>query len=145
MHLPFCNPFVINNMFVFVFSKCFGNNLTSLSHLKKSHVSLSAALFSKWRLPPCRWLPLCHYRDVIKDAMASQITSFIVSNHQPHVHSGADQRENQNSASLAFVWGIHQWPVNSPHKWPVTWKMFPFYDVISFGISWRIWMVNNLY
>ena len=22
--------------------------------------------------------------------------------------------------------GIHRWPVNSPHKWPVTWKMFPF-------------------
>ena len=23
-----------------------------------------------------------------------------------------------------FVQGIHQWPVNSPHKWPVTRKMF---------------------
>ena len=33
-------------------------------------------------------------------------------------------------ASLAFVLGIHQWPVNSPHKWPVTRKMFPFDDVI---------------
>ena len=26
--------------------------------------------------------------------------------------------------------GIHRWPVNSPHKWPVTRKMFPFDDVI---------------
>ena len=26
--------------------------------------------------------------------------------------------------------GIHRWPVNSPHKGPVTWKMFPFHDVI---------------
>ena len=26
--------------------------------------------------------------------------------------------------------GIHRWPVNSPHKWPVTRKMFPFVDVI---------------
>ena len=26
--------------------------------------------------------------------------------------------------------GIHQRPVNSPHKWPVTRKMFPFDDVI---------------
>ena len=58
-----------------------------------------------------------------------------VSNHQPHdglliVYSGADQRKHQSSASMAFVGGIHQWPVNSPHKWPVTQKIFPFYDVI---------------
>ena len=26
--------------------------------------------------------------------------------------------------------GIHRGPVNSPHKWPVTRKMFPFDDVI---------------
>ena len=32
--------------------------------------------------------------------------------------------------SLAFVRRIHQWPVNSPHKEPVTLKMFPFDDVI---------------
>ena len=46
------------------------------------------------------------------------------------VYSDADQRKHQSSASLAFVWGIHRWPVNSPHKWPVTLKMFPFDDVI---------------
>ena len=44
--------------------------------------------------------------------------------------SGADQRKHQSSASMAFVRGIHQWPVNSPHKGPVTRKMFPFDDVI---------------
>ena len=32
------------------------------------------------------------------------------------VYSGADQRKHQSSASLAFVRGIHWWPVNSPHK-----------------------------
>ena len=32
--------------------------------------------------------------------------------------------------SLAFVRGIHQWRVNSPHKGPITWKMFPFVKVI---------------
>ena len=57
------------------------------------------------------------------------------SNHQPHhcVHNrlfSADQRKRQNSASLAFVQGIHRWPVNSPHMWPVTRKMFPIDDVI---------------
>ena len=41
-----------------------------------------------------------------------------------------DRRKYQSSASLALVWGIHQWPVNSPHKGPVTRKMFPFDDVI---------------
>ena len=46
------------------------------------------------------------------------------------VNSGADQRKHQSSASLAFVRGIHRWPVNSPHKGPVTRKMFPFDDVI---------------
>ena len=48
---------------------------------------------------------------------------------QPFIQ-GADQRKHQSSASLAFVREIHRWPVNSPHKRPVTRKMFPFYDVI---------------
>ena len=39
-------------------------------------------------------------------------------------------KKTSSFASLAFVWGIHQWPVNSPHRWPVTRKMFPFDDVI---------------
>ena len=46
------------------------------------------------------------------------------------VYSGADQRKHQSSASLAFVREIHRWPMNSPHKWPVTRKMFPCDDVI---------------
>ena len=56
-----------------------------------------------------------------------------VSNHQPYgclLNSGADQRKHQSSASLALVWGIHRWPVNSPHKWPGIWKILPFDDVI---------------
>ena len=39
-------------------------------------------------------------------------------------------KENQSSASMAFVRGIHRWPMNSPHKGPVTRKIFPFNDVI---------------
>ena len=46
------------------------------------------------------------------------------------VYSCSDQRKHQSSASLAFVRGIHRWPVNSPHKRPVTWEMIPFHDVI---------------
>ena len=62
------------------------------------------------------------------NVMASRITSLTIV--YSTVYSGADQRKHQSPASLAFVWGIHRWPVNSPHKWPVTRKMFPFDDVI---------------
>ena len=65
-----------------------------------------------------------HYNDDIMGAMASQITSLTIVYWT--VHSRADQRKHESSASLAFVWGIHRWPVNSLHKWPVTRKMFPF-------------------
>ena len=34
-------------------------------------------------------------------------------------------KRHQSSASLAFVRGIHRWPVNSPYKGPVTRKMHP--------------------
>ena len=60
--------------------------------------------------------------------VASQITSLTIV--YSAVYSGADQSKHQSSASLAFVRGIHRGPVNSPHKWPVTRKMFPFDDVI---------------
>ena len=70
----------------------------------------------------------CPYCDVIMGAMASQITSLTIV--YSTVHSGADQRKHQSFASLAFVRGIHRWPVNSPHKGPVTRRMFPFDDVI---------------
>ena len=62
------------------------------------------------------------------DAIASQITSLTIV--YSIVYSDADQRKHQSSASLAFVRGIHRGPVNSPHKWHVTRKMFPFDDVI---------------
>ena len=65
--------------------------------------------------------------------MASQITSFTIV--YSTVYSGADQRKHQRSASLAFVRGIHRGPVNSPHKWPVTRKMFPFDDVIMDNLN----------
>ena len=60
--------------------------------------------------------------------MASQITSLTVV--YSIVNAGVDQRKHQSSASLAFVRGIHRWPVNSTHKRPITRKMFPFDDVI---------------
>ena len=72
--------------------------------------------------------PTYHYRYVIMGAVASQITRRTIV--YSTVYSGADQRKYQSSASLTFVRGIHRWPVNSPHKWPVTRKMISFNDVI---------------
>ena len=72
--------------------------------------------------------PGLHYGDVIMSAIASQITSLTIV--YSTVYSGADQRKHESSASLAFVPRIHRGPVNSPHKWPVTRKMFSFHDVI---------------
>ena len=58
------------------------------------------------------------------------------SNHQPPDcllnRLGADQGKHQTPASLAFVWGIHRCPVNSPYKGPVTRKMFPFDGVFMY-------------
>ena len=73
-------------------------------------------------------LTISHYNDVIMSTMASQITSLIIV--YSSVYSGVDQRKHQSSASVASVRGIRRWPVNSPHKGPVTRKMFPFDDVI---------------
>ena len=69
-----------------------------------------------------------HYSDVRIGEIAPQITSLTIV--YSTVYSDVDQRKRQSSASLAFVWGIHRGPVNSPHKGPVTQKMFPFDDVI---------------
>ena len=69
-----------------------------------------------------------HYSDVIIGATASQITSLTID--YLTVYSGADQRKHHSSASLAFVRGIHREPVSSPHKGPITRKMFLFDDVI---------------
>ena len=57
-----------------------------------------------------------------------------ISNHQPH-HCLLNRYFGHKS--LAFVRGIHRRPVNSPHKGPVTRKMFPFDDVIMNCCVWH--------
>ena len=99
-----------------------------------------AKLVSGKRLASCQISMIIHakmaetvtiqYHDVIVGAVASQITSLKIV--YSIVYQNADGRKHQSSASLAFVRGIHQGPVNSPHKLPVTRKTFPFDDVIVF-------------
>ena len=68
-----------------------------------------------------------HYSDVIMSAMAQTTSLRIV---YSIIYSGADQRKHQSYTSLALVMGIHRWPINSPHKGPVTGKFLPFDDDI---------------
>ena len=109
-HLP-CNIFYIN-----VISKS----------LLKEYFSHNMKLLSKQQI---QWtIIISHYGDVIMGTIASQTTSLMIV--YSTIYSDADQRKYQSSASLAFARGIHWALVNSPYKWPVRRKMFPFDDVI---------------
>ena len=58
-----------------------------------------------------------------------------ISNHQPHhcLLNRLFRRRSKKTLKLRVTGicvGSSPGPVNSPHKWPVTWNMFPFEDVI---------------
>ena len=55
-------------------------------------------------------------------ALASQITGIAIV--CSTVCSGLDERNHQSSASLAFVRGMHLWPMDYPHKGPGHGKCF---------------------
>ena len=78
-----------------------------------------------------------HYQyieyDVIMGGIASQITSLTI------VFATFYSDADESSTSLAFVREIDRGPVNSPHKWPVTRKMFPYDDVIMQRIRFEEW------
>ena len=74
-------------------------------------------------------------------AMASQITSLTIVYWTVYSIRRRSKRKHQSSTSLAFVRGIHRWPVNSPHKWPVMRKMLPFDDVIK--VLCHLWQAPN--
>ena len=122
-----------------------GSTKASLRHVTAtSGMSSSPICCSSWRKKMWAlrgpWeestlqMPSEHYYDVIMSTLGSQITG--ISTVWSTVFSGADQRKHQSTASLAFVWEIHRWPVNSPHKRTVTRKMLPFDDVIMLP-AWR--------
>ena len=81
----------------------------------------------------CIWRYIFHYNDVTMGAIAFQMTSLTIV--YSIVYSDADQRKHHSSVSLAEVRGINRGPVNSPHKWPVTRKMFPFDDVMFYQFT----------
>ena len=68
-----------------------------------------------------------HYNDVIMSTIASQITSLRI------VYSTVIRAQIKENIKVLRHWplcGESPGPVNSPHKGPVTRKMFPFDDVI---------------
>ena len=75
------------------------------------------------------------------ESIASQITSLTIV--YSIIYSDNDQRKHQSFASLSFVRGIHPGPVNSPHKWPVTRKMFPFDEVIMCSWKYNTRIIEN--
>ena len=71
------------------------------------------------------WIPL-HWRHNGRDC---------VSSHQPQDCLlkrlfGRRSKETSKLRVTGLCAGNSPGPVNSPHKWPITWKMFPFDDVI---------------
>ena len=107
------------------------NTCDSNSSMSHVHLSLKENLRSSW------------WTDVGRQICPGNFCSLkwchnehnVVSNYQPNdcLLNRLFRRRSKktsNSTLLAFVWGIHRWPVNSPHKRPVTRKMFPFDDVI---------------
>ena len=93
------------------------------------------------------WTNNKHHSDVIMGTMASQTTSLTI------VYNNRLERRRSKKTSKLRVTGlcagIHRWPVNSPHKGPVTRKMFPFDDVImittapliSRNIIFKLWQL----
>ena len=104
--------------------KCQQNNISAI--FKEISLNLLKHIFDRPDHYHMNFSHL-HYSDVIMGAIEFQITGLPIV--YSTVCSGADQGKHQSSAPLAFVRGIHWWPVNSPHKGPVTRKMFPFGDV----------------
>ena len=130
------------SLFVFTLS-CFCHDNKSYLNLKQKLQKMYESFVDCWQNISASFVSLfsaknaLHYSDVIMSAMVSKITSASIA--YSTVCSGAEQRKHQSSTSLAFVRGIHWWPVNSLHKGLVTQKMFPFDYVImymfNFGLS----------
>ena len=86
---------------------CTGNSPVNSPQTGQWRGALMFSLWARWRLK----------------SPASRLFT------QPFIQ-GTDQRKRQSSSSLAFVRGIHRWPVNSPRKRTATRKRFPFDDII---------------
>ena len=93
------------------------SNILVNNILDEEHLSMTVFVAIKFlytQHTPYIMHTIMHYNDIIMGTMAYHITSLNIV--YSTVYSGAEQRKHKSSASLAFVWGFHRGPVNSPHK-----------------------------
>ena len=91
------------------------NNITCLL---TSHNSIMQVNF---KVIHCLVLSICHDHPLMSPSLRWRHNE----------HDGASNHHTHDCcSSLAFVRGIHRWPVISPHKRPVTQKKLPFDDII---------------
>ena len=110
--------------------------MLNICYKKYSLWALSFSVYHEIVRPGPSKTVVFHYGYGIMSVMTSQITSLTIV--FSIVYSGADQRKHQSSASVAFVWGIHRWSVNSPHKEPAMRKMFHLMTSSCTRRSWNI-------
>ena len=113
---------------IFILNKGTFLHLNFISHIRLIEFFNTGVWLSCFDVLMHPAILLSHYADFTMSLMAPQITS--ISTVCSTVSSGTHQRKHQSHVSLAFVRGIHRWPVDSPHKGPITRKMLPFGDVI---------------
>ena len=116
--------------------KTFGTNGQDLQ-TSYAMTSLSAD-FPWWR----RWIMPVTYDSAVFDTLQWRHNERDgVSNRRPLdcLHDRLFRRRSKKTSKIRVtglcVRGIHRWPVNSPHKGPVTRKLFLFDDVIMWHIK----------
>ena len=107
--------------------------LASIICVRWGHGGVIASLVSSAKLP-------LHWRHNDHDS---------VSNHQPHgcLLNRLFRRRSKKTSKLRVTGlcvGNSPGPVNSPHKGPVTRKMFPFDDVIMTAAGVKAWMCHYI-
>ena len=108
MDIKLCE-FLINLSYIFLIRIMYIHPNFSLCHCPLPHVH-------DFEFKCLHW----HYGDVIKVAIASQITSLTIV--YSIVYSDADQRKHQSAASLAFVRGITAQMASSAENVSMWWR-----------------------
>ena len=117
-------------LYIIQFAKIFTKLYCRCSLYWRNRLDHSTAIYYKIRSSHNRHhlILSIHFTDVIMNGKASQITSLTIV--YATVYSRRRSKKTPMLRITGLCEGIHRWPVNSPHKWPVTRKMFSFDDVI---------------
>ena len=128
----------------FDYCKIYPNNTLAKPKMRFPMISIFLGPNSEiWKLPKIRYVDkiLFSFRVLAANRQHKHALQWHhnepdgVSTHHPHdcLLNYLFRRRSKKPSKLrgtGFVGGIHRWPVNSPHKRPVTRKMSSFQDVI---------------